>query len=91
MTIKTCLPLLTVCMMSLLSFGSNAQPAAADNKNLIIIVPFAPGGTTDTLARMVVSDLTKETGRTVIVENRSGVASARIDRVSRCTNCLESK
>ena len=75
MTIKKFLPLLTVCMVSLLSFGSNAQPAAADNKNLIIIVPFAPGGTTDTLARMVVSDLTKETGRTVIVENRSGANS----------------
>lgn len=75
MTIKNYLPLLTLCMASLFSSASNAQPAASDGKNLIIIVPFAPGGTTDTVARMVVPELTKATGRAVIVENRSGANS----------------
>lgn len=72
---KKYLSLLTICMASLFSVGLNAQPAASENKNLIIIVPFAPGGTTDTLARMVVPDLTRETGRSVIVDNRSGANS----------------
>lgn len=37
-----------------------------------IVVPFAPGGTTDLAARVVADGMSRVTGRSVVVENRPG-------------------
>ena len=37
-----------------------------------IVVPFSPGGSTDTLARIVGQKLTERSGQPVIIENRAG-------------------
>lgn len=42
------------------------------NKPIRIIVPYAPGGTTDMLARVVGKHVSENLGQTVIVENRPG-------------------
>jgi tripartite-type tricarboxylate transporter receptor subunit TctC len=48
------------------------QAQAYPTKPVTVIVPFAAGGTTDILARVVGQALNKELGQSVIVDNRAG-------------------
>jgi tripartite-type tricarboxylate transporter receptor subunit TctC len=52
-----------------------AAPVAAQpypSKPIRLIVPFPPGGGTDSVSRMVAQELSKSTGWTIVVENKAG-------------------
>lgn len=54
-----------------------AQPAWAPNRPLRLIVPFAPGGSTDVAARILAERMAETLGQPVAVDNRTG-AGGRI-------------
>lgn len=52
-------------------FAARAQ-AAFPSKPITIVVGFSPGGTTDTLARIVGQYMSRDFGQSVIIDNRPG-------------------
>ncbi|KDC85813.1 tripartite tricarboxylate transporter family receptor [Bordetella bronchiseptica MBORD668] len=64
----------SLCALALL--GAACAPAHADERPLVLVVPYPPGGSTDILARIMQPRLSKELGgRAVVVENKVGAAS----------------
>jgi len=71
---------------ALLAFGAASQPSggsAADaypSRPIRIVVPYAAGGATDLITRVVAQSLSASLGVSVIVENRAGVGGTLASR-----------
>ena len=56
-----------------------ANPVQAQtypDRNITLVVPFPPGGTTDIVARILVEQLSAELGKPVLIENKGGASTS---------------
>jgi len=72
-----------------IALSSAVAPAMAQgwpSKPITLVVPFAAGGPTDVVARMLGAAMTKSLGQTVVIENRTGaggtIAAAAVARAA---------
>src|ERR1043165_9432426 len=62
--------LLAILLAPLLAFGQAPYP----NKPIKMIVPFAPGGASDFVARIVAPKMSELLGQQIVIENKAGAS-----------------
>jgi tripartite-type tricarboxylate transporter receptor subunit TctC len=72
---RSCGPTLAVAAALVLQgLGGGTAAGSYPERNITLIVPFAPGGPTDIIARILSAAFQKSLGQSVIVDNRGGAA-----------------
>jgi tripartite-type tricarboxylate transporter receptor subunit TctC len=67
--------LFALAALAFLSMATNRASAAYPDRVIKIVVPFAPGGGTDVIARTVAQEMAKNLGVNVIIENKPGAGT----------------
>ncbi len=71
--VRTIKHLIGLVAVTTLSFTGLAQAQSWPDKPIKLIIPFAAGGTTDIIGRVLAQQMTPILGQNVVVENRGGV------------------
>lgn len=58
-----------------LAMSANALAAEYPSRPIRVVVPYSPGGSTDTVARLMATRLAERLGQQVIVDNRTGAGT----------------
>lgn len=70
------IPLTSLACLTLLSLaacgGGDADPAAYPESEITLVVPFAAGGPTDTVTRLIAEPMSEELGQQIVVQNVEG-------------------
>jgi tripartite-type tricarboxylate transporter receptor subunit TctC len=76
--------LVTLVCAPLLCAAGTAQSEEYPSKAVRMVVPFGPGTTTDTIARLVSDRMSKTLGQSIIIENKAGaggtIGTAQVSR-----------
>lgn len=66
------------CCLAAASFAglSQAQTAPYPNKTVRVIVPFPAGGLVDGMARVLMPEISRSIGQTIVVDNRAGASGS---------------
>ena len=67
--------LLAFAALSLAVISTDAAMALYPERTVRLVVPFAPGGGTDVVARTLAQDMAKDLGVTVMIENKPGAGT----------------
>ncbi len=70
--------ILAACFLAVAAFAgsSHAQPAAYPSKTVRVIVPFPAGGLVDGMARILMPEISRSIGQSIVVDNRSGASGS---------------
>jgi tripartite-type tricarboxylate transporter receptor subunit TctC len=75
-TLKATMPLFALAAWALLSvFSTDRAWALYPDRIIKIVVPFAPGGGTDVIARTLAQEMAKNLGVNVVIENKPGAGT----------------
>ena len=64
--------IIACCAIAIATFGGHAVAQQYPTKPVRMIVPFAPGGPTDVIARLIAQKLSETWGHQVVIDNRAG-------------------
>src|SRR5229473_2900061 len=65
---------IAACLAAVLANDANAE--LLSSRPITVVIPFTPGGSSDTLQRIVNKKVSDHTGQTLIVESRPGGGGA---------------